>query len=60
MIFNNIFKKMNKEQLIHYYLSLPINIKRAILKDMLDGVDFDTYSDTDIEKIFKEVVIFYV
>ena len=49
-----------KKRLVNYYLSLPINIKRLILKDLHDGYDFSSYTDFDIEEIFKKVVEFYV
>lgn len=49
-----------KKRYINYYLSLPINIKRFILKELHDDYDFSSYSDKDIEEIFKKVVDFYV
>lgn len=51
---------MSRKKLINYYLSLPINIKSFILKDLHDGYDFSSYSDSDIEEIFEKVVEFYV
>lgn len=49
-----------KKVCINYYLSLPIDIKRSILEKLHDGYDFSSYSDSDIEEIFKKVVDFYV
>lgn len=49
-----------KKRCINYYLSLPIKIKRLILKELHDGYDFSSYNDKDIEDIFKKVVDFYV
>lgn len=43
-----------------FYLNLPINIKRSILIKLLDQEDFSTYTDDEIEEIFKKVVEFYV
>ncbi len=49
-----------KKCIINSYLRLPIKIKRLILKEFTDGYDFSSYSDKDIEEIFKKVVEFYV
>lgn len=49
-----------KKRYINLYLSLPINIKRLILKDLHDDYDFSSYTDSEIEEIFKKVVEFYV
>ena len=49
-----------KKRLVNCYLSLPIKIKRLILKKLFDDYDFSSYTDDEIEDIFKEVVEFYV
>lgn len=49
-----------KKRYINLYLSLPINIKRLILKDLHYDYDFSSYTDAEIEEIFKKVVEFYV
>lgn len=49
-----------KKRLVNYYLSLPIKIKRLILKELHDDYDFSSYTDDEIEEIFKKVVEFYV
>lgn len=49
-----------KKRYVNFCLSLPINIKRLILKELHDNYDFSSYTDADIEEIFKKVVEFYV
>lgn len=49
-----------KKRKIDFYLNLPIDIKRLILKELHDGYDFSSFTDTDIEEIFKKVVEYYV
>lgn len=49
-----------KKLFIDLYLSLPIETKRLILKGLHDDYDFSSYTDSEIEEIFKKVVEFYV
>lgn len=49
-----------KKRFINSYLNLPIKIKRLILKELHDDYDFSSYTDAEIEDIFKKVVEFYV
>lgn len=51
---------MSRKKRLNYYLSLPIDIKRLLLKELHDDYDFSSYTDDEIEEIFKKVVDFYV